>query len=96
MPVTSRLERTTPALGKRWWLAAMACFGLGIGGSIGAAEIQLGPKDGEGLAPTDLERVKNGDPAPDFTLEDENGTPVTLSQFRGQKSVVLVFYRGRW
>jgi thioredoxin-dependent peroxiredoxin len=32
-----------------------------------------------------------GDLAPDFTLPDENGTPVRLSSFRG-KRVVLYFY----
>ncbi|HSJ26399.1 MAG TPA: thioredoxin-dependent thiol peroxidase [Longimicrobiales bacterium] len=31
------------------------------------------------------------DVAPDFTLEDENGVPVSLSDFRGRK-VVLYFY----
>jgi len=33
-----------------------------------------------------------GDPAPDFTLLDGSRNPVTLSSFRGQKNVVLVFY----
>jgi peroxiredoxin Q/BCP len=32
-----------------------------------------------------------GDPAPDFTLPDQNGDPVTLSKLRGKK-VVLYFY----
>ena len=32
-----------------------------------------------------------GDTAPDFTLPDQHGDPVTLSSFRG-KSVVLYFY----
>lgn len=32
-----------------------------------------------------------GQPAPDFTLRDENNQPVTLSQLRGQP-VVLFFY----
>ena len=32
--------------------------------------------------------------APDFTLEDFQGQPVSLSGFRGQKNVVLVFNRG--
>jgi peroxiredoxin Q/BCP len=32
-----------------------------------------------------------GDQAPDFTLPDQNGDPVTLSDLRGQK-VVLYFY----
>jgi peroxiredoxin Q/BCP len=32
-----------------------------------------------------------GDPAPDFTLPDQHGNPVTLSALRG-KTVVLYFY----
>ena len=32
-----------------------------------------------------------GTKAPDFTLPDQNGTPVSLSDFRGKK-VVLYFY----
>jgi peroxiredoxin Q/BCP len=35
--------------------------------------------------------LKIGDPAPDFTLPDENGKPVTLSSFKGRK-VILYFY----
>lgn len=35
-----------------------------------------------------------GSQAPDFTLADEKGQPVTLSAFRGKKNVVLVFYPG--
>jgi peroxiredoxin len=33
-----------------------------------------------------------GDPAPDFTLVDQHGQDVTLSQWAGQKAVLLVFY----
>jgi mycoredoxin-dependent peroxiredoxin len=33
-----------------------------------------------------------GDVAPDFTLNDQTRTPVTLSEFRGDKHVLLVFY----
>ena len=33
-----------------------------------------------------------GDIAPDFTLKDQNGQDVTLSSFRGDKFVVVVFY----
>jgi peroxiredoxin Q/BCP len=32
-----------------------------------------------------------GDPAPDFTLPDQDGNPVSLSSFRGQR-VVIYFY----
>ncbi|GGO80220.1 peroxiredoxin [Nonomuraea cavernae] len=35
--------------------------------------------------------VEVGVPAPDFELQDQHGTPVKLSGFRGRK-VVLVFY----
>jgi len=34
-------------------------------------------------------------PAPDFTLTDANGEPVTLSSLRGKK-VIIDFYRGNW
>ena len=36
-----------------------------------------------------------GEAAPDFTLPDENGQPVRLSDYLGSK-VVLLFYRGFW
>lgn len=34
------------------------------------------------------------DIAPDFTLQDLNGNEVRLSDFRGNKNVVLSFLRG--
>lgn len=33
-------------------------------------------------------------PAPDFTLEDHLGHPVTLSDFAGEKNLILVLNRG--
>jgi len=33
-----------------------------------------------------------GAEAPDFALRDQNGATVSLSDFRGQKNVVIVFY----
>jgi len=33
-----------------------------------------------------------GDKAPDFTLPDQNGNRVKLSDFLGKKNVVLAFY----
>ncbi|MFJ5992296.1 peroxiredoxin [Lentzea sp. NPDC092896] len=36
--------------------------------------------------------VEVGSEAPDFTLNDYNKQPVTLSSFRGEKNVLLVFY----
>lgn len=43
---------------------------------------------------TDLERVVVGSSALDFSLEDINKKVTHLSDFRGKKFVVLVFYRG--
>lgn len=56
----------------------------------------LGPKDGRDLPPADLNRVQVGQAAPDFALESMDGSQVTLSDFRGKKRLVLVFYRGHW
>lgn len=36
--------------------------------------------------------LKVGDKAPDFTLPDQNGNKVKLSDFLGKKNVVLAFY----
>ena len=58
--------------------------------------VQLGPVDGFDLPPTEIERVAVGSMAPDFSLETMTDDTLTLSDFRGQKNVVLVFYRGHW
>jgi peroxiredoxin len=36
--------------------------------------------------------LKVGDMAPDFTLPSTTGKPITLSEFRGKKQVVLAFF----
>lgn len=40
--------------------------------------------------------IEVGEAAPDFTLKDEGGNPVTLSSFHGKKNVVLLFYPFDW
>ena len=40
--------------------------------------------------------IKVGDPAPDFTLKDQDQKEVKLSDFRGKKHVVLAFYPLDW
>jgi peroxiredoxin Q/BCP len=39
-----------------------------------------------------LTMVKEGETAPDFSLKDQNGNTVRLSDFKGKKAVVLYFY----
>ena len=41
-----------------------------------------------------VKKVAINKPAPDFTLSDFSGQSVSLSDYRGQKHVVLVFNRG--
>jgi peroxiredoxin len=55
--------------------------------TAGASEI-----DASGVAPG----LEVGDTAPDFTLNDAAGRPVTLSNLLQQGPVVLIFYRGEW
>ncbi len=39
-------------------------------------------------------QVNLNTPAPDFTLQDLQGSDVSLSDFAGNKNVLLVFNRG--
>ena len=39
-----------------------------------------------------MSKLLPGQPAPDFELPDQNGKLLRLSQFRGQRAVVLFFY----
>ena len=43
-------------------------------------------------APMPPPKVKVGDVAPDFTLNDQNGNKVSLHDFKGKKNVALAFY----
>ena len=79
-------------MGIRFFLAAFFAILL----SSTTVLAQLGPKDGADLSPTDLNRIKVGLPAPDFSLEDAGGKTIALSEFRDKKTVVVVFYRGYW
>ena len=56
---------------------AASLFGLVLGGALALR-----------AAPA----LSVGDKAPDFTLPDQNGKPVKLSEFLGKKNVVLAFY----
>lgn len=40
--------------------------------------------------------LKEGEQAPNFTLPDALGQPVTLSQLLTQGPVIIIFYRGQW
>lgn len=64
-------------------IVLLAALALSVAGLASAAGPRTSP-------------VGVGDVAPDFTLQDQSGHSVTLSASRGQRPVVLVFYRGYW
>ena len=76
--------------GRRWpaWIAVGVTGALLLAG--GWFNFVIARVPGTGAA------VRVGAPAPDFTLPDAKGRPVSLAEFRGKKPVVLVFYRGYW
>jgi thioredoxin-dependent peroxiredoxin len=39
-----------------------------------------------------MTQLKAGDPAPDFELPSDRGTPIRLSSYRGKSNVILYFY----
>lgn len=75
---------------------ALAAFALAFAPAASAQAPALGPADGHDLPATDLERVAAGTEAPLFALESFGGETVAIADYRGEKNVVLVFYRGHW
>jgi hypothetical protein len=73
-----------------------SCGGASAEGETPQEAVALGPRDGQDLPPTNIERVAVGTLAPDFALQTLAGDTLVLSAFRGAKNVVLVFYRGHW
>jgi peroxiredoxin len=75
--------------------AVLVCFGNQTFGASEAFKeniFQVGV-----LKPVDSRlQVKVGDQAPDFTLPAVSGGTISLSQFRGQKNVVLSFVPAAW
>jgi hypothetical protein len=82
------------------WALLLVAVGLTGCATQDAAEevtqVALGPVDGRDLPGVDLDRVQVGALAPDFSLASLAGPVVTLSDYRGTKNVILVFYRGYW
>ncbi len=67
-------------------------------GSVGNLLVRplsaLGPTMLESRKDTPMPRVELDTAAPDFTLPDFSGKPVSLSDFRERAHVLLVFNRG--
>ena len=68
-------------------------------------EAQLDPEDVAKMEEATEELIRSGlaekakrkgERAPDFTLSNPNGEPVSLSRLLAQGPVVVTFYRGTW
>jgi hypothetical protein len=78
------------ALRRRWygWIAlALSMLLLILGSYVNFVMAHIPD------APTAL---RLGEPPPDFALADAAGRPVSLADYRGNKPVLLIFYRGYW
>lgn len=66
---------------------------LVIGVALGTVyAVRTGPARIESTPTVGKVELKVGDVAPDFDLPSANGSPYTLSDYRGQQNVVLAFY----
>jgi len=66
---------------------------MGIGQQLTRCVWLLGALLASGLMTANLgTAVEVGEPAPDFTLPSTTGGMISLSQFRGQKLVLLEFH----
>jgi len=78
-------------------VAFMAC-GSSATHRTGRVTMSANAESMMGLAPQPVrqpdEMLSVGQIAPAFSATDQAGNPVSLSQFRGKKNVVLVFYPG--
>jgi cytochrome oxidase Cu insertion factor (SCO1/SenC/PrrC family) len=73
------------------------CLGLLIALSVAALARQSSQQPSQqsgqqARPPAPKTHLKVGDAAPDFSLPGTDGKTYTLSQFKGQKNVVLAFY----
>jgi cytochrome oxidase Cu insertion factor (SCO1/SenC/PrrC family) len=78
---------------RKRWIVPLSLASL-VAGMLLAATL-LAPRAADAAdqkKPSPPPTLKVGDVAPEFTLKDQTLKPVTLSEFRGKKSVVLAFY----
>ena len=83
-------------MGKGNFGAALIPIAAAVACDVPEERVVLGPHDGFDLPAADTGRVNVGDLAPDISAESYDGPSLTLSEYRGEKNVILVFYRGHW
>jgi cytochrome oxidase Cu insertion factor (SCO1/SenC/PrrC family) len=75
-------------------LPALVIGAVLVAGSLSFAQQQAASQPAPAQQPRTIAHtnLKVGDMAPDFTLPDNTGHQVKLSDFRGKKNVILAFY----
>jgi peroxiredoxin len=76
----------------------IAAFKVALATQAPAEVVSLFDRENQALVRSgiDASGLKSGASAPDFTLPDVDGRPVTLSTMLKRGPVVLAFYRGEW
>ena len=86
--------KTSIALGLTAGFFMIFLISAAFGGSAAYKDNIYNPGQ---LKPIDSQlKVKVGEPAPDFTLPSVAGEEITLSQFKGEKNVVISFVPAAW
>jgi|SRR5215468_3463158 len=90
LAIATTIAALAVALGRRWY--TWAALGVSLVLLLGSATFNFV------LAriPEPRTTLRVGERPPDLTLPDADGRLVSLADYRGQKPVVLVFYRGYW
>jgi len=89
-PVTTYSRRLAAA--HRLPSPAACLLGLFLVGMTGLEPASAGPFVGQSIQGQSTPLVEVGSTAPDFSLPDQFGNPIKLSEFRGKRHVVLYFY----
>jgi peroxiredoxin len=74
------------------WVLPLLPFGMAAYVTIGSAlgGIRMLKVSSQGY------KAESGKPAPDFSLADQEGETITLSEFKNKRAVLLIFVRGDW
>lgn len=72
------------------------CLAIALSGCSNSPVDEDAVTNPRGFTDVDGVTIAVGRAAAQFTLNDANGKPVSLADFRGRHNVMLVFYRGQW
>lgn len=61
-----------------------------------AGILTVAPASGSSTSAQQAERVEVGDQAIDFTMQSIDGETYRLSDLRGERNAILIFFRGTW